>query len=100
MRLIAKNYCVTRPNQAYALYKMSEHLPSKKDWLNINLMLTFNDNLLFTSIIRMNSDGLGDLENLNVKIVHINFYALFTHLLVDVGPRKFFSEFIQNKLTF
>ncbi len=100
MRLIAKSYCVTRPKETYALYKMSEHSPSKRDWLKTNLMFTRNDKLLFTSIIRMDSDGLSDLKNLRVKIVDIHSYALFTHLLIDVGPRKFLSEFILNKFTF
>lgn len=93
MRLVGKNLCVTRPNETYALYKMSQHLPSKRNWISLNLMHSSNDNLLFTSIIRMNSDGLANLENLSVKVVDVKSYALFTHLLIDVKSRSYFQNF-------
>ena len=81
MRLIAKNYCVTRPNHTNAFYKMSSHSPSKRNIIR--------SNLLFTSITRMMSDGISNIESLNVKIADIKFYSLFTHLKIDVNSRNY-----------
>lgn len=81
MRLIAKNYCVKRPSETYALYKMSKHVPSKRNIVR--------NNLLFNSIGRMPFDGLSNLESLDVKLIDIKFYSLFTHLKIDVSSRSF-----------
>ena len=77
MRMIAKDMCVKRPLKEHALYKMSTHKSSTR---NPN-----REKLLFTSIVRMNSEGLNNLANLNVKIVDVKLRKLFTHLKIHVG---------------
>jgi len=86
MRLIGKNWCITRPNETFALYKMSSHKPSTRNLIR--------DKLLFTSIIRMNSDGISNLEDLEIKVLDVKFYALFVHLKIDVKSRSFGYFFI------
>ena len=77
MRMIAKDICVKRPLKEHALYKMSSHKSSKR---NPN-----RRKLLFSSIERMNADGLSNLAALDVRIVDVKLYNLFTHLKVHVG---------------
>lgn len=79
MRMIAKDVCITRPEASKALYKMSNHSESLKN--------PVRETLLFSSIKRMNEDGLSNLNKLNLSIVDAKSYALYTHLRIDVGKR-------------
>lgn len=79
MRMIAHGICVKRPSRLTALYKMSEHDESKRN--------PVRESLLFSSIVRMRSDGLRNLHNLNVQIVDVAYYNLFTLLKVNVGKQ-------------
>lgn len=87
MRLIGKDLCITRPNETFALYKMSNHEPSARNLIR--------NNLLFTSIIRMNSDGISNLEDLKISVVSLKSYALFVHLKIDLKSRSF-EYFFKN----
>lgn len=87
MRLIGKDLCITRPNETFALYKMSNHEPSARNLIR--------NNLLFTSIIRMNSDGISNLEDLKISVVSFKSYALFVLLKIDLKSRSF-EYFFKN----
>ena len=77
MRMLSKNVCVRRPLFTLGTYAMASHKPSV---VNPN-----RNTLLFTSVKRMESDGLSNLKNLGVRIVDVEYYALFTHLSIHVG---------------
>ena len=79
MRMLAKNVCVRRPLSTFGTYAMVSHKPSI---VNPN-----RESLLFSSVKRMSKDGLYNLKSLGVKIVDIEYYALFTHLSIHVGQQ-------------
>ncbi len=80
MRMIAKNVCIKRPDKLDALYKMSNHTESERN--------PVRENLLFSSVKRMSSDGLNDLDSSNVTVVDVKKLALYTHLKIYVGKRS------------
>lgn len=80
MRMIAKDVCINRPNQEFAVYKMSNHTESERN--------PVRENLLFSSVVRMKEEGLSNLYRLNVSIVNVQRKALFTHLKVYIGQRS------------
>lgn len=59
---------------------MLEHNPSQEN--------PTRGNLLFDSVARRNYDGLSNLETLNLKIVQVIDYALYTLLKIDVNTMK------------
>ena len=75
--MIAEDVCVKRPNQKYSIYKMVSHYPSIKN--------PIRNNLLFSSVMRMNSDGLKNLNTLNISIVFFKNLSLFSLLKINVG---------------
>lgn len=80
MRMLAKNVCVRRPLFTFGTYAMANHKPSVA---NPN-----REALLFSSVKRMSNDGLTNLKNLGVRIVDVEYYALFTHLSIHVGLQE------------
>jgi len=58
---------------------MASHKPSQE---NPN-----RNALLFPSVKRMSNDGLTNLKSLGVRVVDVEYYALFTHLLIHVGKQ-------------
>ena len=81
MRIVSKNVCIKRPNNKYALYKMLNHKASVRN--------PVREGLLFSTINRMKIDGLNNLDKLNVSIVDVNKFALYTQLKIYVGkPHK------------
>ncbi len=79
IRLIKNDVCVTRPKTEYAIYKMSYHSSSKRN--------PVRENLLFNSATRMKYDGLSNIEYLNVTILNVQNYALYTRMQIHVGIR-------------
>ena len=77
MRMLSQQVCVRRPKFSFGQYAMASHKPSVAN--------PDRESLLFSSVKRMTTDGLVNLKKLNVKIVDIEYYALFTHLSIDVG---------------
>ncbi|CAF0729395.1 unnamed protein product [Brachionus calyciflorus] len=93
MRMIAKDVCVKRPDPSNALYKMSNHTASTRN--------PVRESLLFTSVKRMNNDGLSNLKQLNATVIKQTEYALYTHLAINVGKRDadYFNRFnLSNSL--
>lgn len=78
--MLSKNVCVRRPPLMYATYAMAAHKPSVP---NPN-----RKELLFESVKRMNNDGLTNIKSLGVKILNVEYFALFTHLNIHVGFEK------------
>jgi hypothetical protein len=78
--MIAKNVCIKRPAHENALFRMLKHTKSEKN--------PVRENLLFTSVLRMNSDGLSNVKSINVSIVTSKQYSVFTHLRIDTGRRN------------
>ena len=74
--MLAKNMCIQRPAERVSLYKMSSHKPSQKNPVRASL--------LFSTVKRMDFEGLNNLNNLGVEIVDIKLFNLFIHLKVDV----------------
>ncbi len=72
--------CVNRPNPLYSIYKMEKHLESKKN--------PIREKMLFSSIKRMPLDGLAQIDSVNVSIISIDNFFLFTRLNIDVGKRS------------
>ena len=89
MRMIAQGICVKRPSQHNALYKMSRHDESKRN--------PVRESLLFSSTLRMKTDGLSNLRDLHVRIIDVAYHNLFTHLKVNVG--KLNSDYYQKYST-
>lgn len=87
MRMLAKKVCVKRPDPSHGLYKMSSHAKSVRN--------PIRENLLFSSIKRMNHDGLSNMKQLNAKIEDVKHFALFTHLKINVGkqPPNYYVKF-------
>ena len=87
MRMIAKDICVKRPDQSFSIYKMSNHKASEKN--------PVREKMLFTSVIRMNKDGLNNLNKQNISVVSVKKKALYTLLTINVGRRSedFFDKF-------
>lgn len=81
MRMLADNICIKRPENEFAIYKMSGH---KKSILNPE-----RGENLFTSVIKMKQDGLLNLELLNVTQMGTYEYPLFTKILVNVSYPDF-----------
>jgi hypothetical protein len=77
--MLAKNVCVRRPLFSFGTYAMASHKPS-----TIN---PDRNTLLFSSVKRMSNDGLNNLKSLGVRIVDVEYYALFTHLSIHVGKQ-------------
>ena len=90
MRMISKNVCVKRPNLLYSIYKMANHCVSEKN--------PIREKLLFSSIKRMSFDGLAQIDTVNVSIVSLDTFFLFTLLKIDVGTRShdYFSKYGRN----
>lgn len=80
MRMLAKNVCVRRPLFSFGTYAMVKHKPSV---VNPN-----REVLLFSSVKRMSNDGLSNLKSLEIKIVDVEYYALYTHLSIHVGTQS------------
>lgn len=80
IRMIAKDMCVTRPNSEHALYKMSKHKKSEK---NPN-----RENLLFSSVSRMNVDGLNNLKYLDAEVVEQVEFDYYIKLRINVGSYR------------
>lgn len=80
MRMIKKNLCVQRPSFEHAIYSMSAHKPSKVNPDRVSL--------LYESVKRMDYDGLNNLDKVGVEIMNVEFYALYTHLSINVGKPK------------
>ena len=79
--MISKNICVKQPFYKNPIYKMSTHNKSTPN--------PIREKLLFKSVKRMSLDGLSNLDRLNVRIVKVELYALFTNLKIFVGkPRS------------
>lgn len=76
IRMLAKKVCVKRPSEFVSLYKMSNHKPSQRNPLRLNL--------LFSSVERQPIDGVSNLYELGVEVTDVKFYNLFTHIKVDV----------------
>ena len=74
--MLANDMCIQRPDETVSLYKMSSHKPSQKNPVRASL--------LFSSVKRMNFEGLNNLNNLGVEIFDIKLYNFFIHLKVDV----------------
>ena len=74
--MFAKGICIKRPPEAVSLYKMSSHKPSQKNPVRASL--------LFSTVKRMDFEGLNNLNRLGVEIVDVKLYNLFTHIKVDV----------------
>jgi hypothetical protein len=93
MRMIAEDVCVKRPDSHYSIYKMSSHLPSKRN--------PIRKNLLFSSVLRMYNDGLTNIFKLNVSIFKIKDYSFFTHLKIHVGKRSknYFEMYKKKKIS-
>ena len=79
IRLIKKDICVTRPKSNHAMYKMSYHSSSKRN--------PVRENLLFNSAHRQTYDGLSSLLYLNVSIVNVQNFPLYTNIKINVGTR-------------
>ena len=78
--MLVNNVCVRRPPSMYATYAMAAHKPSEP---NPN-----REALLFESVKRMNTDGLSNIKSLGVKILNVEYFALFTHLNIHVGSSQ------------
>jgi hypothetical protein len=94
MRMIAEDVCVKRPGSFYSIYKMSSHIPSKRN--------PIRNSLLFSSVSRMYNDGLTNIYKLNVSVVTINDYSFFTHLKIHVGKRNknYFELYNKKKISY
>lgn len=77
IRMIAKDMCVTRPSSEHALYKMSKHIKSEKN--------PYRKNLLFSSVRRMNFDGLNNLKYLDARVVEEIEFDYYVKLKINVG---------------
>ncbi|RNA09001.1 beta-1-4-N-acetylgalactosaminyltransferase bre-4-like [Brachionus plicatilis] len=77
IRMLAKDMCVMRPKPEYALYKMSKHQKSKR---NPN-----RNNLLYSSVKRMNFDGLNNLNDLDAGVVEEVEFGMYVKLKINVG---------------
>lgn len=75
--MLGKDMCVTRPKAEHGLYKMSKH---KKSVRNPN-----RKDLLYSSITRMDLDGLSDLKNLDARVIEEVEYAFYIKLKIYVG---------------
>ncbi|CAF0999018.1 unnamed protein product, partial [Brachionus calyciflorus] len=89
MRMLAKNVCIKRPKDEYAVYKMSGH---KQSILNPN-----REKMLFSSVIKMNEDGLSNLNSLNLSILEEFKYPLFTKIVVDVKRHRKHKDIIYGE---
>ena len=85
--MIFKDICVTRPYIKHGIYKMADHVSSARNPIRVNL--------LYTAVERMKYDGLSNLEKLNVKIIDVRNYSLYTHLKINVDKRdpEYFKKY-------
>lgn len=93
MRMIAKNVCINRPRHENALFRMLNHTKSEKN--------PVRENLLFSSVVRMNSDGLSNINQVNVSVVEVRQYDILTHLRIFTGQpsSNYFEKYSKFKLT-
>jgi len=87
MRMIAKSICIRRPLDENALYRMFYHMKSEKNQVRTNL--------LFTSVIRMNSDGLSNINQINVTVLEAYKYRMLIHLKIYTGQpsSEYFAKY-------
>jgi hypothetical protein len=78
--MLAKDMCIKRPSEEVSLYKMSSHKPSQKNPIRANL--------LFSTVIRMNYDGISNLKRAGVEVIDVKLYDLFTLVKVNVGEQE------------
>ena len=83
--MLARNICIKRPRDEYAIYRMSGHKASIRN--------PERREYLFSSIIKMKIDGLSNLDQLNVTLIGTYEYPVFTKILVNVSyPAKVTSK--------
>ena len=80
---MSKQICITRPREKNSLYKMVQHKESKR---NQN-----RNQVLLTSLRRLELDGLNNLEYLNVSIVDEKITPIFVRLKVSIGQSSNFK---------
>ena len=80
MRMIARKVCVKRPDLLYSIYKMAKHVASVRN--------PVRDKLLFSSVKRMAHDGLAQIDQVNVSVVSVKNFYMFTLLKINVGKRS------------
>ncbi len=91
MRMIAKKICIKRPPLKFSVYKMSEHKKSKVN--------PIRENLLFTSVKRMNKDGLSNIH-MSSSVVDSISYGVYTKLLINVGKENVWTHVMFIRLIF
>lgn len=72
MRMIAKNVCIRRPTHENALFRMLNHTESVKN--------PVRENLLFSSVVRMDTDGLVNINQIDVAVHDASRHSILTHL--------------------
>ncbi len=72
--------CIKRPDNKVALYKMLNHTESVKNPIRTKL--------LFSSVKRIDQDGLSCIHKQNTTIISVHNYSLFTLFRIDVGKRS------------
>uniref|UniRef100_A0A915HUY8 Beta-1,4-N-acetylgalactosaminyltransferase n=1 Tax=Romanomermis culicivorax TaxID=13658 RepID=A0A915HUY8_ROMCU len=80
IRVISEGYQVERPPFHKGRYRMSSHV--KRNTIERQILRK----LYNTSAARYKEDGLNQLPFMNLSLVGVRPRALFTHLMIDVGP--------------